>query len=226
MLSTNGKSDCILYLAPIQVILEFIINKIGLVMLNFNLIAIVYIILFHFSSMAQTTEIFNSTEVGTNRGLVFEKELDYRLEDSSYTDVIQLLNLGDKAQAVQFRLLINKAADDSTILIFKDIQKGADLSDPSWLLDFNVIKGPVEPNGASQDEIFVVLYNLNQNGGLLPGDYSDLINVNYEVTALPDLQNNIKSSMKISHAEASTFEGLPIGITPTRDEFKIYAKGK
>ena len=195
-------------------------------MLNLNLTAIVYIILFHFSSMAQTTEFFNSTEVGTNRGLVFEKELEYRAEDSSYTDVIQLLNLGDKAQAVQFRLLINKAADDSTILIFKDIQKGADLSDPSWLLDFNVIKGPVAPNGASQDEIFVVLYNLNQNGGLLPGDYSDLINVNYEVTALPDLQNNIKSSIIISHAEASTFDGNSIDITSTRDEFKIYAKRK
>ena len=195
-------------------------------MLNLNLIAIVYIILFHFSSMAQTTEFFNSTEVGTNRGLVFEKELEYRSEDSSYTDVIQLLNLGDKTQAVQFRLLINKAADDSTILIFKDIQKGADLSDPSWLLDFNVINDPVAPKGASQDEIFVVLYNLNQNGGLLPGDYSDLINVNYEVTALPDLQNNIKSSIKISHAEASTFDGNSIGITSTRDEFKIYAKRK
>ena len=195
-------------------------------MLNFNLIVIVYIILFHFSSMAQTTEFFNSTEVGTNRGLVFEKELEYRAEDSSYTDVIQLLNLGDKAQALQFRLLINTAADDSTILIFKDIQKGDDLSDPSWLLDFNVIKGPVAPNGASQDEIFVVLYNLNQNGGLLPGDYSDLINVNYEVVALPDLQNNIKSSIKISHAEASTFDGNSIDITPTRDEFKIYGKRK
>jgi len=195
-------------------------------MLNFNLIAIVYIILFHFSSMAQTTEIFNSTEDGTNRGLVFEKELDYRLEDSSYTDVIQLLNLGDKAQAVQFRLLINKAADDSTILIFKDIQKGTDLSDPSWLLDFNVIKGPVAPNGASKDEIFIVLYNLNQNGGLLPGDYSDLINVNYVVAALPDLQNNIKSSIKISNAEASTFDGNSIDITPSQDEFKIYGKSQ
>lgn len=184
-------------------------------MLNLNLVAIIYIILFHFSSIAQ--------EVDTNHGLIFEKELEYRLEDSSYTDVIQLLNLGDKAQAVQFRLLINKAADDSTILIFKDLQKGSDLSDPSWLLDFNVIKDPVALNGASQDEIFVVLYNLNQNGGLLPGDYSDLINVNYEVAALPDLQNNIKSSIKISHAEASTFDGNSIDITPTRDEFKIYA---
>jgi len=187
-------------------------------MLNFKPVVIVYIILFNFSSVAQ--------EIDTKHGLIFEKELDYKLEDSSYTDVIQLLNLGDKAQAIQFRVLINKAPDDSTILIFKNIQKGADLSDPSWLLDFNVIKGPVTPNGASQDEIFVVLYNLNQNGGLLPGDYSDLINVNYEVTALPDVQNNIKSSIKISHAEASTFDGNSIDVAPTLDEFKIYGKRK
>ena len=195
-------------------------------MLNFNLVVIVYIILFNFSSIAQTNHLFNSAEVETNRGLIFEKELEYRLEDSSYTDVIQLLSLSDRAQAVQFRLLINKADDDSTILIFKDIQKGSDLSDPSWLLDYNIIKGPITPNGASQDEIYIVLYNLNQNGGLLSGDHSNLINVNYEVADLPDLKNNIKSSMKISHAEASTFEGLSIDITPTRDEFKIYAKGR
>jgi hypothetical protein len=195
-------------------------------MLNFNLVMIVFIILFNFLSVAQTNHLYNSAELDTNSGLIFEKELEYRVEDSSYTDVIKLLNLGDKAQALQFRLLINKATDDSTILIFKDIQKGADLSDPSWLLDYNVIKGPIAKNGASQDEIFIVLYSLNQNGGLLPGDYSDLINVNYEVASLPDLQNNIKSSIKISHAEASTFEGNSIDIKPTRDEFKIYAKRK
>jgi hypothetical protein len=193
-------------------------------MLKFNLIAIVYIILFQFSSIAQSTDSSNSTEVATIYGLIFEKEIDYRLEDSSYTDVIQLLNLGNKAQAMQFRLLINKAPDDSTILIFKDIQKGSDLSDPSWLLDYNVIKGPIAQNGASQDEIFIVLYNLNQNGGLLPGDYNNLITVNYRITHLPDLQNDIKSSMKISHAEASTFEGIAIDIKPTRDELKIYVK--
>ena len=195
-------------------------------MLNFNLVVIVYIILFNFSSIAQTNHLFNSAKVDTNSGLIFGKELEYRLEDNSYTDVIQLLNLGDRAQAVQFRLLINKATDDSTILIFQDIQKGSDLSDPSWLLDYNVVKGPIAPNGASQDEIYILLYSLNQNGGLSPGDYSDLINVKYKVTDFPELQNNIKSSIKISHAEASTFEGDPINITPSRDEFKIYAKGK
>jgi len=194
-------------------------------MIKINLIAIVYIIIFSFSGLAQSNDSSKS-EVGTSYGLIFEKENGYRLEDSSYTDVIQLFNLCDKAQAMQFRLLLNKAPDDSTILIFKDIQKGSDLSDPSWLLDFNVMKGQVSKNGASQDEIYVVLYNLNQNGGLLPGDYKNLFNVNYRLTNLNGLQGDIKSSLKISHAEASTFQGDAIDIKPSRDEFKILVKVK
>jgi len=193
-------------------------------MLNFNLVVVVFIILFHFSSIAQNTYLFNSTEVDTNSGLIFEKELEYRWEEGSYTDVIQLHALGDTARAIQFRILVNKAADDSTILIFQDIQKGSDLSDPNWLLEYNIFKGPIAPNGASQDEIYILLFDLSQDGGLLPGDYYNMLDVNYEVADLPDLQNNIKSSMIISHAEASTSEGNSIDITPSRDEFKIYAK--
>ena len=41
---------------------------------------------------------------------------------------------------------------------------------------------------------------------------------------MPGSTNNIKSSMKISKAEASTFEGNAIDITPSRDEFKRYLK--
>lgn len=167
----------------------------------------------------------NSTDsISTVSGLIFEKEMDYRLHDSTYSDIIQLLNLSVKAQAMQFRLLINKAPEDSTFLIFKDIQKGSDLNDPGWLLDFNVVKGQGFPNGASQDEIFIVLYNLNQNGGLLPGDYQNLFTVNYAIPELPGLTKDIKSSIKISHAEASTFQGFAIDIKPTRDELKIYIK--
>jgi hypothetical protein len=195
-------------------------------MLKFNFITIVYIMLFQFPSIAQSNVNSNSKEVATNYGLIFEKEIEYRLEDSSYTDVIQLLNLRDKSQVIQFKILINKAPDDNTILILKNIQKGSDLSDPGWLLDYNIIKGPIAKNGASQDEIFVVLYNQNPNGGILPGNYNNLINVNYKITGLPGLRNDIKSSMKISHAEASTFQGVAINITPSRDEFKIYVKRK
>lgn len=195
-------------------------------MLNLKLIVIIYIILFSSLSIAQTDNQSGSTKSETNSGLIFKKEIEYRLDDSSYTDVIQLINLTDKAQAIQFRILINKAADDSTILIFKDIQKGTDLNDPSWLLDYNVFKGPVVSNKSSKYEIYVVLYNSKQNGGLLPGDHLDLINVIYEVADLIDSQNDIKSSMKISHAEASTFNGVAINVTPSRDEFKIYARKK
>jgi hypothetical protein len=188
---------------------------------------ILVIVLFISTSvLAQSNDSSKLTQVGTDYGLIFEKEIEYRLEDSSFADVIQLFNLCDKAQAMQFRLLINKAPDDSTILIFKDVQKGSDLSDPSWLLDFNVVKGPVTENGASQDEIYVVLYNLNQNGGLLPGNYKNLFIVNYSLTNLTSLQRDIKSSMKISYAEASMFQGDAIDIKPSRDEFKILVKVK
>ena len=190
-------------------------------MLNINLIVLLSIIVFYFPNLAQTNYPLNSTEIGTNNGLIFEKELEYRWEEGSYTDVIQLISLSDTLQALQFRFLVNKATDDSTILIFQDIQKGSDIIDPNWNLDYYVFKDSILPNGASQDEIYVLLYNLNQNGGLLPGDHNILLEINYQVADLPDLQNNIKSSMKISHAEASTFEGLPIVITPSRDEFKI-----
>ena len=193
-------------------------------MFKLNFIVIVYIILFQFSDIAQIKDSSDSTEVATSYGLIFGKEIEYRLEDSLYTDVIKLLNLCDKTQAMQFRVLINKAPDDSTILIFKDIKKGSDLSDPSWLLDYNVIKGPVAQNEASQDEIYIVLYNMNQNGGLLPGDYNNLITVNYRIARIPDLKNDIKSSLKISNAEASTFQGVAIDIKPSRDELNIYVK--
>ena len=193
-------------------------------MSKFNFITIISIVLFNLSSLAQSLDSLNSAEFVTISGLMFEKELDYRLADSSYTEVIQLKNLCDKTQAMQFRLLINKAPDDSTILIFKDIQKGIDLSDPSWLLDYNVIKGPTTKNGASQDEIYIVLYNLNFNGGLSPGDYKNLFTVNYVIPDILHSQKDIKSSIKISHAEGSTFEGNAVDIKPTRDEITIYVK--
>lgn len=195
-------------------------------MLKFFLIVFVYIVLFTLPSLAQSTESIFSTKSGTNSGLIFEKETDNRLDDSSYTEVIQLLNLTNKAQAMQFRILVNKAADDSTILIFKDLQKGSDLKDLSWQLSYNLKKGSVYKNGASKDEIYVVLYNVNQNSGLLPGDYKNLFTVTYQVPEIPELKKKIKSSLKISNVQASTFDGFAIDIKPTRDEFKIFIEEK
>jgi hypothetical protein len=157
-------------------------------------------------------------------GLVFEKEYVYEPEDSSYTDEIQLISLSEKVQALQFRLLVNKAADDSTILIFDDLRKGSDVIDSSWALDYNIFKGPVDSNGASKDEIYVLLYNVVQDGGLLPGNYYSLFEVDYKIVDLPNTKDSIKSSFKITNTQASTSEGNPIDISPSRDEFKIYAK--
>ena len=189
-------------------------------------IVIVYSIFLNLPGIAQSIGTNNLTEVGASFGLSFEKEVEYRSEDSAYTENIQLLKLSKKAHAMQFRLLINKAPDDSPVLIFSDIKKGIDLSDPSWLMDYNLIKGVVTKNGASQDEIFIVLYNLNQNGGLSPGDYKNLFTVKYKVADLSGLKNNIKSSMQISNAEASTFDGFAIDIKSARNEFKIYMSRK
>jgi hypothetical protein len=189
-------------------------------------IVFAFVLLFFCSGLAQTDKNSGSKKSEKNSGLAFKKELEHRFADSSYTDVIQLLNLKGKAQALQFRILINKAADDSAVILLKDIQKGSDIKDPGWLLDYNVIKGSVDKNGTSKDEIFVLLYNSNYNSGLLPGDYYDFIKVNYKIADLPKLKNEIKSSLKISNAEASTFDGFPVDIKPVRDEFKIYIRNK
>jgi len=194
-------------------------------MLNFNLIVVLNIIVLYFSSIAQTYYPLKSTEITTDNGLIFEKEYEYRLEDNSYTDIIQLINLETKAQALQFKLLLNETIDDSTILIFQNIQKGSDLSDSSWILSYNVFRGDTNAIGASKDVVSVLLYNLNQEGGLDPGNYNNLLEVKYRVADLPFLQDSIKSSMKISDAVASTFEGFLIDITPSRDEFIILVRG-
>ena len=159
-------------------------------------------------------------------GLIFEKDTVYRLEDDSYVDIIQLKNLEYKAQALQFKLLVNKTVDDNVILTFQNLQKGSDISDPSWVLNYNVFRGPLTGNGASVDQINVLLYNLNYNSGLNPGSYNELIKVKYRVADLPALQDSIKSSIRIINAEASTFEGFPIDITPSRDELTVIARNR
>ena len=164
-----------------------------------------------------------SASVVTDAGLLFEKDTTYRLEDDSYTDIMQIKNLTDSLHAFQFRLQVNKEINDNVILIFENIQKGADISDSSWILRYNVIRGPITPNGASKDEVFVLLYNSNQGVALLPGDYYELFKVNYSVANLPALQDSIKSTFKITNVEGSTFDGMPINITPSRDLLTVIA---
>ncbi|WP_337866604.1 T9SS type A sorting domain-containing protein [Ignavibacterium sp.] len=159
-------------------------------------------------------------------GLVFLKDSVYRLEDFSYTDILQLKNLSATAQALQFRLLFNKAPNDNNVLTFQSIEKGSDISDPSWVLNYNVIRGPILPNGASQDEVLVLLYNLQQNNGLPPGDYNELFKVNYRVADLPPLTDSVKSSILITQAEASTYQGFPINITPSRNELTVIVRNR
>ncbi|MBK9099351.1 MAG: hypothetical protein IPM14_14790 [bacterium] len=191
-------------------------------MKNYSRTIIVLFILLNFTGIAQTDKNFQSTTAPDIGGLHFLKESDHKLDDSTYTDIIQLTKLTGKVQALQFRILFNKSDDDTAILTFKDVQKGSDLKDPSWLLDYNVIKG----SNTADDEIYVVLYNSNLQGGLPPGDHNDLVRVVYEIIDVVASAKEIKSSIKISHAQASTFNGFPINIEPTLDEFKVYVKSK
>lgn len=158
-------------------------------------------------------------------GLIFEKEFTYRSDDSSYTDIIQLKNLTGYAHAIQFRIQVNKVANDSTVLIFQDLEKGTDLQHIGWILTYNIIRGTILENGASKDEVLILIYNLNQNGSLQPGDYNELVKVNYRVANITVLEDSVKSSMRITDALASTPQGQPIDITPSRDEFKIVIRG-
>ena len=167
-----------------------------------------------------------SANVVTDAGLIFEQDTVYRLEDNSYMNVMQLKNLTDSLHALQFRLQVNKEISDNVILTVQNIQKGVDVSDSSWILRYNIVRGPIRPNGASVDEVFVLLYNINQGAGLVPGNYNELFRVNYRVADLPALQDSIKSTFKITHAEASTFEGFPINIIPSRDILTIIARNR
>jgi hypothetical protein len=195
----------------------FFINKFKVEMHKLNIILIISFLIIQLSIVAQTTNSSNSSELILNSGLTFENEIEYCFKDTSCTATIQLINLNEKAQAIQFRLLINKAPDDSKILIFKDMQRGSDLSDPSWLMELN---------DAAEEEIFVLLYNANLDGGLSPGEYNNLLTVEYTVVHNANLKHDIKSSMIISHAEASTSKGDAIDIMPDRSELKIIVKGK
>ena len=132
---------------------------------------------------SQTIQL--SAIVVSEAGLIFQKDSVNRLEDNSYMDVLQLKNLTDSLHALQFRLQVNKEISDNVILSFLNIQKGTDVSDSSWILVYNVVRGQIVPNGASQDEVFVLLYNINQGVGLPPGDYNEMFKVNYRVADLP-----------------------------------------
>lgn len=193
-----------------------------------NLVYLTFIViaLMISNGYAQIINQSDSKSAKITSGLVFEKEVENRLEGSTYTEVIQLRELKEKAQALQFRILLNKSDDDTEILKFKDIQKGSDLKDPSWLLDYNVIKSKSDSKTESEDEIYVVIYNSNLKGGLSPGNYNDLIKVIYEVVDVASSGKELRSSIKISHAQASSFDGFPISIEPTRDQVKINIKRK
>jgi hypothetical protein len=162
-------------------------------------------------------------------GLVFTQDTAFVLEEDFYSETMQLLGLpiGNDVHALQFRLLTNQVTGDDVILTFQSLVKGTDVSDPGWVLDYNVIRGDIQPNGASQDEILVLLYNINE-GVSLPGgvDYTNLLKVNYRAADLPALVDYSKSSILITNAEASSYLGTSIPITPTDPELQVVVKNR
>ena len=166
-----------------------------------------------------------SATVVTVAGLLFASDTVRVFEDDIYTETMQLYGNTGFIHAIQFRLLTNLRVDDNTILTYQSIQKGANVSNPNWVLETNVARGPITANGASKDTIYVLLYNLNPGpGDLGEPNYTDLFRVKYKVARLQPLQNNIKSSFFIFNAQASSFTGAAIPITPSRPEFVVIAK--
>lgn len=159
-------------------------------------------------------------------GLLFEKDSVNQLEDDSYSMKMNLKNLSAGAHAIQFELLMNSETDDDIILTFQSIQKGTAIDDDNWVLDYSVFRGSITPNGASADTVFVLLYNLNQTAVLPVGDNDDLLIVNYKVADLTALQDSLKSSIKIANAEASTYGGNPINISPSTDDLTVIARNR
>ena len=189
---------------------------------NLDLSVSTFLLLITFFGLPIFPQMNNGT---TGYGILFENKTTERMAGGLYTETMHLNNLSDKTQAFQFRLLFNKSEGDSTILIFQDIQKASDLADESWQLSYNVVKGSLLNNGASQDEVLVLVYNLNQNNGLLPGSYKHLLKVNYKAAFISG-KFATNSSIQINNAEASTYRGFPVDITPSENKLNIEIKDK
>ena len=160
----------------------------------------------------------------TVSGLVFEQDTAFVNENTSDIEAnMQLLGTvpGIALHALQFRLLSNMAGDDNTILTYQGIAKaGSIASDANWILETNVVRGPINANGASEDTIYVLLYNISSSGDIV-GDKLNLLHVKYRTAVLPPLVASDKSSFTIFNAEGSTFDGNLIDITPTDPELQV-----
>jgi hypothetical protein len=159
----------------------------------------------------------------TLSGLIFKNAQQTRREEDTYVDTLTLRNLNltnGPIQALQFRLLINAASSEDTVIRFNNISKGSDVSGANWLLEYNIERGS-STLGASVDTVFALLYNINQTGGLSALNYSDLLRVNYQVVDLPASKDSAMSIIRITNASASNAAGLPIDITPLPNSLRI-----
>jgi len=151
-------------------------------------------------------------------GLVFENIDTTVYENDSYSSYMDLLDLNGPVNALQFTLATNMETGDNIILTYQSIVKNSGaISGPDWILETNVVRGTINANGASEDLIHVLLYNISQSAALT-GSYDKLFKVNYKVAKLPPppiVEQH--STFKILNAEASTSEGFPVDIVPSTD---------
>jgi hypothetical protein len=178
----------------------------------------------HNDPVAGTNSLVTLTGSGvTLSGLIFEVDQRTRREEDTYTDKLTLRNLNlanGPIQALQFKLIVNAATSEDTVLRFNNITKGSDVSGANWLLEYNVERG-ASTLGASVDTIYALLYNIDQTGGLNLLNYYDVLNVNYQVVDLPSTKDSAMAIIRISNAFGSNAAGLSIPITPLPDSLKI-----
>ncbi len=114
--------------------------------------------------------------------------------------------------------------DDNTILTYQSIEKDhCNVSGANWILETNVVRGPITANGASEDTIYVLLYNISMQLEIfLLVITNDMFTVNYRVARLqPTCRTTSNLHLESFNAEGSTFEGFPIDITPSRNDLYV-----
>jgi hypothetical protein len=83
-------------------------------------------------------------------------------------------------KALQFRIIVGKNGGK---LKFKSLTRGSGIPDSSFLFDYHVIRGELNPDGSSIDIVSAVLLGWGNNV-LMPGEPHHIATINYDVVEL------------------------------------------
>ncbi len=121
------------------------------------------------------------------------------------SDLLVLRNYtGRPLKALQFKIVIGK---DGGKLNFKSISRGTSIPESSFLLDYEVHKGELQPDGSSIDVVSVVLLGWGENV-LYPEDLHNIVLINYDIV-------EIDGDSSVSHLCLTDVKGATI--TPVED---------